>query len=325
MSAPSPRRPSTTARDPVRLLEPQLGGAAHHGLAVGERAEQRHQRQLVDGQRHLVRAHLGALERPPRPRRARRRGSVSVSVPGSSSSHTTTAPMRSAIRKKAVRVQLRPMPETTTREPGTSMAAATTKAADEGSPGHHHLVELDLVHLRRRSAGRPRASNGTRARRSMRSVWSRLGAGSTTVVEPSASIPAISTQDLTWALATGSAYSMPAELGPADGEGRKAPVAGLHARAHRGQRLRHAVHGPAPDRLVAVERPGAARLPGEPAGQQPHQGARVAARRAGRRWPRAARAGPRRGPAPSRRRPPPPRRRGCWSAPSVDSVSADSR
>jgi hypothetical protein len=37
----------------------------------------------------------------------------------------------------------------------------------------------------------------------MRSVWSRVGTDSRTVVSPSASRPARSTQDLTWALAIG--------------------------------------------------------------------------------------------------------------------------
>ena len=77
------------------------------------------------------------------------------------------------------------------------------KAADDGSPGttissSSSSSTLDTVSLR------PSCSNGTRARRSSRSVWSRLGAGSLTLVEPAASIPAISTHDLTWALATGS-------------------------------------------------------------------------------------------------------------------------
>ena len=47
----------------------------------------------------------------------------------------------------------------------------------------------------------------------MRSVWSRLCLDSTSVVLPAASIPAISTQDFTWALATARSYSMPGQLG----------------------------------------------------------------------------------------------------------------
>ena len=44
----------------------------------------------------------------------------------------------------------------------------------------------------------------TPAASSISSVWSRVGAGSTTVVAPSALRPASSTADFTWALATGS-------------------------------------------------------------------------------------------------------------------------
>ena len=184
--------------------------------------------------------------------------------------------MRCTIRKKAVRVQLRPMPETTTREPGTSMAAATMKAADEGSPGtttSSSSISSTCVTRQAAVLGLERhvgaAHAGARCGRGS-------GPGSTTVVEPSASIPAISTQDLTWALATGSGYSTPTSSAPRDGERRKASVTGLEARAHRGQRLGHAVHGPAPDRLVAVERPRPPGLPGEPARQQAHQRAGVA-------------------------------------------------
>ena len=52
--------------------------------------------------------------------------------------------------------------------------------------------------------------------RSMFSVWSRVGCGSTTVDTPGALRPANSTADLTWAEATGRAYSM--------GSGSAAPL-----------------------------------------------------------------------------------------------------
>ena len=48
----------------------------------------------------------------------------------------------------------------------------------------------------------------------MRSVWSRVGAGSITRVVPAAYSPASSTQDLTCALATGMWYSMPCSARP---------------------------------------------------------------------------------------------------------------
>jgi hypothetical protein len=49
----------------------------------------------------------------------------------------------------------------------------------------------------------PSRDTATPAPASIRSVWSRLGAGSTTLVVPAAARPASSTQDFTWALATG--------------------------------------------------------------------------------------------------------------------------
>ncbi len=96
------------------------------------------------------------------------------------------------------------------------------KAADEGSPGttissssSSSTWETVMV--------RPSRSNGTRERRRMRSVWSRLCLVSVIVVLPAASIPAISTQDLTWALATGSSYSMPCRSAPRTLSGVKRP------------------------------------------------------------------------------------------------------
>jgi hypothetical protein len=112
--------------------------------------------------------------------------------------------MRSAIRKKPVRVQFRPTSVTTTREPATSVAAATMNAADEGSPGTASTSPSSSSSTWRTVERRPSCSKGTRARRSSRSVWSRLGTVSTTVVEPAANMPAIRTHDLTCALGTGS-------------------------------------------------------------------------------------------------------------------------
>ena len=129
-------------------------------------------------------------------------GSSPACVPGGSRSPTITAPIRSAIRRKPVRVQFSPTSFTTTREPRTRIAAATMKAADDGSPGTRtpSISSSSTEAIFSRS---PSCSNGTRAPRRKRSVWSRLGAGSITVVEPDAFIPASSTQDLTCALATG--------------------------------------------------------------------------------------------------------------------------
>ena len=63
MSAPSPRRPSTTVAMRSDSLTRSSLGSAHDRLALGEAAEQRDQRQLVDRQRYLVRLDRRALDR----------------------------------------------------------------------------------------------------------------------------------------------------------------------------------------------------------------------------------------------------------------------
>ena len=107
-------------------------------------------------------------------------------------------------------------------------------------------------------------------------MWSRLGSGSMTTVVPDASRPAISTHDFTWALATGSVYSIPRSGIPWTVNGGEAALAGVDPRAHLAQRGGDAVDRAAADRLVAVERPLAAGLARQPAGREPHQRARVA-------------------------------------------------
>ena len=135
--------------DPVGLLQAQLLRAAHDGLALGEAAEQRDQRQLVDRQRDLVRLDLGADQRPGGDVELAHRllghdlaGARRLEVAD------TTAPMRSAIRMNPVRVQFAFMSVITIREPRTRIAAAIWKAADDGSPGTCSGAELQLV-LRR--------------------------------------------------------------------------------------------------------------------------------------------------------------------------------
>ena len=54
-------------------------------------------------------------------------------------------------------------------------------------------------------------------------MWSRLGRDSMTAVRPSAVKPAKSTHDFTWALATGSSYSMPRSRAPVTVNGGNRP------------------------------------------------------------------------------------------------------
>ena len=63
MSAPRPRRPSTTVAIRSDSLTLELLGAGDDRLALGEAAEQRDQRELVDRQRDLVRLDRRADER----------------------------------------------------------------------------------------------------------------------------------------------------------------------------------------------------------------------------------------------------------------------
>ena len=112
--------------------------------------------------------------------------------------------MRSRIRKKPTRVQLAAMSSTTMREPGTSTAAATWKAALDGSPGTWIASSSSSSWLPTDTC-RPSRRTSTPPRSRSRSVWSRLGAGSTTVVRPSARMPASRSADFTCAEAIGMA------------------------------------------------------------------------------------------------------------------------
>ena len=75
-------------------------------------------------------------------------------------------------------------------------------AADERSPGTV-MSCASSAPARDRLTSAPARRTATPAPASIRSVWSRLGAGSVTVVVPSAARPAMSTHDFTCALATG--------------------------------------------------------------------------------------------------------------------------
>lgn len=87
-------------------------------------------------------------------------------------------------------------------ESGRIRAATTRNAALETSEGTVMFVPCNCAPPIT-VAERPSRSTGTPNCGSIRSVWSRLGAGSVTVVEPSACSPARSTAVFTWALATG--------------------------------------------------------------------------------------------------------------------------
>ena len=135
------------------------------------------------------------------------------------------------MRTKPTRVQFALMSVMTIREPLTSTAAAMWNAADEGSPGT--WIEPSSSSSCWVSEMRsPSRVMWQPARASRRSVWSRLGSGSITVVVPEASRPAISTHDLIWAEATGSAYSIPCSGVPCTVNGGRRSSVRVDPRAH---------------------------------------------------------------------------------------------
>ena len=102
-----------------------------------------------------------------------------------------------------MRVGLRPTPSSRTSLPGDEQRGEEEEGGggevggDDDPPDLEALGGPDDDRV-------PVALDVGAGGRSMRSLWSRLGSGSTTRVSPSASSPAKSRQDLTWALATGS-------------------------------------------------------------------------------------------------------------------------
>ena len=274
MSAPSPRSPSDHRRDPIGLLEAQLLRTTHHGLPVRERAQQRHQRQLVDRQRHLLGLDHGALER----------AGGHVELPERLAVRLGTGLLEIAEDHRAHALgdaeEARPRPvEAHVLDDHARSRHERRRRDDErrrrGVARHRDLVQLQLVDL---GDGRAQAGvlegHPSPAHQAL-GVIAALGAlddrGRALGEHPG-------DQDARLDLRArhGQLVGDPDQLRPAHRERREAPVARLDPGTHGGQRLADPVHRPAADRLVAVERPGTARLPGEPARQQAHQRARVA-------------------------------------------------
>ena len=101
-----------------------------------------------------------------------------------------------------------PIPGTRTSDPGTTSAAQTGNAAEDGSRGTATACLLNsgcpLSAMARRPPSSPTSSTAPNPA-SIRSVWSRVASASITTVSPGAPSPASSTALLTCALATGSA------------------------------------------------------------------------------------------------------------------------
>ena len=107
-------------------------------------------------------------------------------------------------------------------------------------------------------------------------MWSRVGAGSTTVVSPSAYNPAEEDRRFHLGARNRQLVRDPPQRSRIDPE-RQMPVLRLDAGAHASERLRHPPHRSRAERLVADELELPAALAGEDAGQQAHERAGVAA------------------------------------------------
>ena len=113
-------------------------------------------------------------------------------------------PISISVSIRPVRVGLRSTFSTVTSEPSTISAATIGKAAELGSPGT--TITCGFRDWRRRRGGSARAPSSPGSisiaapkAASMRSVWSRVGAGSMTVVVPGELSAASSTADFTCA------------------------------------------------------------------------------------------------------------------------------
>ena len=199
MSPPSADRPSATTARRSDSLARSSAASRDDRFAVGKQPQQGHQRDLVDRQRHQVAADGGAVQAgwtgPPGQPPARRRRRVrfrarrwrpcargwSAARFGSGSGRRRARESRRPGAARPARARTRPTRSRPAPATSTQLQRAARCQAD-----------------RRAVAGRTSAPIA----RSSRSVWSRVGAGSTTVVSPSANRPASSSADLTWALAT---------------------------------------------------------------------------------------------------------------------------
>ena len=162
------------------------------------------------------------------------------------------------------------------RNPGVIVAPTTQKAADDGSPGTSSSKGDGAPAVTR--TVQPSTVTGAPSARSIRSVWSRLGAGSAISVVPSACSPARTSAVFTCALATDVRCACPCKPTAAYGERRE--------RARRRGRRSCAPIARSGSTTRPIGRCTQARVTGEhreerPAGEQPgsgpHRGAGVAA------------------------------------------------
>jgi hypothetical protein len=197
-----------------------------------------------------------------------------------SSRASTRPPISRSTSRKAVRVGR------AARRRGAPRSRAGRARPRRGRRRSRRLPAPDLRAPRGLAGPVTEAESPSRSTRtpkdgSIRSVWSRLWAGSRTVVRPTACRPASSTAVLICALATSRSQCDSRESPSLDRERRLAPCR-EHARPHRAKRGGHALDRPAAQRSVAGQHR-AERPAGERAGEHPERGPRVPAVEGGRR------------------------------------------
>ncbi len=119
----------------------------------------------------------------------------------------TSAPIRRSTSRKPIRPGLSPTSATCKVAPGRQAARTTKKAAADTSPGTRKCMGLRRLAATSAQPG-PNCTFPPQAC-SMRSVWSRVGWSSSTLVTPRAKSPASKMADFTCAEATSGRHSFP--------------------------------------------------------------------------------------------------------------------
>ena len=192
-------QPGNHGRDPVRLLDPQLGGVAHLGVVVGRCHRDRQQRQLVDQV-----GDLAAIDRY----RAQR--------PAAADRHLADRLRAAHAGDAGLDLGAHPLEEPDQRQPGRVQAHPGHRQLRVGMEGGGHQpgrcrrrvaghLQLERLRLRRTGHGRHAAlavDRHTHERQHPLGVVAGRP-GVSIMVSPVALSPARAAAPRTWALATG--------------------------------------------------------------------------------------------------------------------------
>ena len=260
-----------SSRAPSTLLSPRA-----------QRGGEREQRQLVDQPRHL----LGARPRS----RSARPSWTSRSPTGSPPlrcrwKSVIRAPMRSSTSSRPVRVGLSPTSWIVSSRAGQQRRGDEERRRCGEVAGHRDRAAAEALGRPDRHAALALRRPARRRRASMRSVWSRVGTGSTTVVRPVGVEPGEQNARLHLGARDRELVTDAVQLAALDAERQAARRRSRRWRPSRASGSAMRSIGRAPQRLVAGQLE-AAFLAGEDPGEQAQRRARRCRSRSG---PRAAR------------------------------------